>query len=61
MGSWRVILETTSALIRVIRVLHRREAYRKSARIQQEVPEVGDTAAGECAERDAIVLAPGLG
>lgn len=60
-GSWRVMLEITATLIRVLRVLHRREAYRKSARIQQEVSEVGDTAAGECAERDAIVPAPGSG
>ena len=61
-GSWRVILETTSALIRVMRVLHRREAYRKSARIQQEVPEVGEeTGTGQTAESDAIATAPRSG
>lgn len=60
-GSRRVILESSPALIRVLRVLHRREAYRKSARIQQEVPEVGDTAADECAESDAIVAASEAG
>ena len=60
-GSWRVILEMAPALVRVLRVLHRREAYRKSARIQQEVPEVGDTGADECAESDAIVAAPESG
>lgn len=57
-GNLRVMLELTGSLVRVVRVLYRREAYRKSSRIPQEVPEVGDTNAGECAERDAIVPAP---
>lgn len=56
-GSRRVMLEITPAVIRVLRVLHRREAYRKSARIPQEVPEVGDTNVDETSEGDAIVSA----
>lgn len=39
MGTWRVILEFDAQAIRVLRVLHRREAYRKSARIHQDLPE----------------------
>ena len=57
-GDRRVILEITSSLIRVLRVLHRREAYRKSARIGQELPETGDIDAGEIAQSDGPVGAP---
>lgn len=56
-GSRRVILEIAPALVRVLRVLHRREAYRKSARIQQGVPGVEDTDADETTESDAVVTA----
>ena len=43
-----------------MRVLHRREAYRKSARIQQDVPSVAETGPDPTAESDAIVAAPEL-
>ena len=59
-GNFRAMLELTGSLVRVVRVLHRREADRKSAWIPQEVPRVGDTGADECAESDAIVAAPEL-
>ena len=57
-GDFRAMLELTGSLVRVVRVLHRREAYRKSARIQQGVPGVDDTDADETAESHAIVTAP---
>ena len=44
-GSWRVMLEFEAAVARVLRVLHRRAAYRKSARIYQEVAEAQSTQA----------------
>lgn len=59
-GNLRVMLELTGSLARVVRVLHSCEAYRKSAWIPQEVPEVGDTGADECAESDAIGATPEL-
>lgn len=37
-GPWRVIFEKETELIRILRVKHRREAYRKSTRIHQEFP-----------------------
>ena len=37
-GDWRVTLRLEAGTIRVIRVLHRREAYRKSSRIHQDAP-----------------------
>ena len=60
-GNLRVILELTGGLVRILRVLHRREAYRKSAWTPQEVPGVRDTDANECVESDAIVTAPESG
>lgn len=53
-GDRRVILEITSSLIRVVRVLHRREAYRKSARISQDLPGTEAIDADEIAESDGI-------
>ena len=57
-GSWRVMVEKEAGLIRVLRVLHRREAYRKSAWIQQAVHGVGDPDAGETAENEDGLAAP---
>ena len=51
------MLEITSAGIRVLRVLHRREAYRKSARIGQEVPGTADIDSDEIAESDSTAAA----
>ncbi|MDE0263903.1 MAG: type II toxin-antitoxin system RelE/ParE family toxin [Bryobacterales bacterium] len=56
-GDRRVMLEITSSLIRVLRVLHRREAYRKSARIGQEVSGTGEIDANEMDESNDIVAA----
>lgn len=44
-GSWRVITELEEVVVLIIRVFHRREAYRRSYWARQEVPEQGD--AGE--------------
>ena len=41
-GGWRVMLEVSPGLIRVLRVVHRREAYRKSTWIQHAVPDAGN-------------------
>ena len=51
------MLETSPGLIRVLRVLHRREAYRKSARISQDVPGTEALGADEIAESDGIAAA----
>ena len=56
-GDRRVMLEITSSRIPVLRVLHRREAYRKSARIGQEVPETGAIAADEIAKSGGTLAA----
>ena len=44
-GSWRVMTEFEADVIRIMRVFHRREAYRRTYWARQEVPEQGD--AGE--------------
>lgn len=36
-GEWRVRFHREAGIVRILRVLHRREAYRKSAWIHQEV------------------------
>ena len=41
-GGFRVMLEVSPGLIRVLRVVHRPEAYRKSTWIQHAVPDAGD-------------------
>ena len=51
------MLEITSTDIRVLRVLDRREAYRMSAQIGQEVSEAGEIAADEMADSDGTVVA----
>ena len=53
-GDWRVMLESSPGQIRVLRVLHRREAYRKFARISQEVPGTEDIDADEISESDGV-------
>lgn len=55
-GDWRVMLEVTPGLIRVLRVVHRREEYRKSTWIQHAVPDTGDPDAGETVD-DEVGLA----
>ena len=63
-GQWRVILEFKERETQVLRVLHRREAYRKSARIRQPVPEMKEPIGGdtvetpECSQTDST--APSL-
>ena len=54
-GDWRVMLETSPGLIRVLRVLHRREAYRKSARISQDVPGTEAIDPDQIAESGGVV------
>ncbi len=49
-----MMLESSPGQIRVLRVLHRREAYRKSARISQDVPGTEDLDAGEMPESDGV-------
>ena len=58
-GSWRVMLEKKAGLIRILRVIHRREAYRKSAWIHQalpgaEGPEADETAEPACSKKVGI-------
>ena len=50
-GSWRVIIELEANVIRIKRVFHRREAYRKTYWARQELPEPGDV--GESAGAEA--------
>ena len=52
-GGWRVMLEVSPGLIRVLRVVHRREAYRKSTWIQHAVPDAVDPDADEVADDKA--------
>ena len=59
-GNLRVMLELTGSLARVVRVLHRREAYRKSVWIPQEVPSVEETGTDPTVGSDAIGAAPEL-
>ena len=49
-GSWRVMTQLKQDAIRIMRVLHRREAYKRSYWARQEAPEQGDLRRGECAE-----------
>ena len=49
-GSWRVMIELEQDLIRVIRALHRSEAYKKSYWARQELPgkdDIGDSESTE--------------
>ena len=41
-GSWRIMAQVEKNLIRIMRVLHRREAYNRSYWARQEVPQQGD-------------------
>ena len=52
-GSRRVILKVSLGLIRVLRVVHRREAFRKSTWIQHAIPDAGDPDVGETADDEA--------
>lgn len=54
-GSWRVITELEGDVIRIIRVFHRREAYRRSYWARQEVPEQGDAGESESTETSGEV------
>lgn len=49
-GSWRVITESEGDVIRIMRVFHRREAYRRTYWARQEVPEQGDAGERESTE-----------
>ena len=40
-GSWRVMAQFEKNLMRIMRVLHRREAYKRSYWARQEVPQKG--------------------
>ena len=51
------MLYTSFGLILVLRVLHRREAYRQSTRISQDAPEKGGADADEIAESDGAAAA----
>lgn len=37
-GSWRVMFRTKDGSLSIVRVLHRRDAYRKSGLIRQDIP-----------------------
>lgn len=41
-GQWRVMIEPSDEAIRVVRVLHRGDAYRKSSGIRQALPGIAD-------------------
>ena len=52
-GAWRVMLEVSTGLIRVLRVVHRREAYRKATWVQHAVPDAGDPDVDETVDDEA--------
>ena len=52
-GAWRVILCREDGAFQILRVFHRREAYRKSAWIRQATPEALDRIPDEASERSA--------
>ena len=54
-GSWRVMTELEGDVIRIIRVFHRREAYRRTYWARQEVPEQGDAGESESTETSGEV------
>ena len=56
-GDWRVFVKKQAGGFRVMRVLHRREAYRNSAKIRQDVPEAQDVTPVRPAEDPACQCA----
>lgn len=57
-GAWRVFLRWDDNVCHILRVRHRREAYRKLGRIRQAAPEAADPHPDEEPERSASVGAP---
>ena len=49
-GSWRVMAQLEKNLIRIMRVLHRREVYERSYWARQEIPQQGDLGDRESTE-----------
>ena len=54
-GSWRVIIELEEDVIRIKRVLHRREAYRESSWARLALPRDGDLFESEGVEASGDV------
>ena len=52
-GDWRVMFKKEDGGFKIMRVLHRREAYRKSAKIRQAVPDASEVVPESMAERMA--------
>ena len=54
-GAWRVRYRLKKDNVSIVRVLHRREAYRKSALIRQDIPGVdGMNETGDCGIPETI-------
>ena len=52
-GDWRDVVRQTEGSFRILRVVHRREAYRKSYWIRQAVPESEYEAPDETSQNSA--------